>query len=60
MENIYHDNSPKKFDSVDDRVRVNGRTKYDSPITGNSKPHIRYDNLVWGVMRKQSLSHNFL
>ena len=60
MENIYHDNSPKNFDSEDDRVRVNGRTKYDSRIPGNSKPRVRYANLVWGVMRKQSLSHNFL
>ena len=38
LKKIYHENSPKNIDHVDDCVHVNGCVRYDSPMIRNPKP----------------------
>ena len=56
---IYHENSPNNIYHVYDWDHVNGFVRYESRMTGNTKPWISYANVVRGVMRKQKLSHVF-
>ena len=53
LNNIYCEDILNKIDRVDDCVCVNGCVRYDSPMTSNTKPLVRYANVVWGMMRKQ-------
>ena len=53
---FYHKNGLKIIDRVYDCVHVNVCVRYDSPMTGNSKPWVIYANVVWVLMRKHTLS----
>ena len=44
--NIHCDNSLQNIDRVYDCVHVNGCVRYDSSMTGNTKPRLIYDNIV--------------
>ena len=46
LKNIYCENSRNKIDRVDDCVCLNGCVRYDSPMTSNNKPLVRYANVV--------------
>ena len=60
LKKIYNENIPNNIDHVYYYFHVNGCVSYDSPMTRNPKPWVSYANIVWGLIRKQKLSHVFL